>query len=555
MNNRLLGSAQDYESEESEMVRRTRSLGTLAALLCILLISATPAVATDVAARSQAANTEIRSTGISWQSVMDFKSAALTVSGPEGFLMSREFASGEALEIRAVDKRGHALADGGYTWELRFSPVLEPAVKRALDEARESGDERVVAELKRQGKLPEGAVISGSFRVQSGSIVTPDKVEEQSEVEGTSSAVVKSADKDIVHADDVIAQFSLCVGNDCVNGESFGFDTLRLKENNTRLHFDDTSSTASFPQNDWRLIANDSSNGGANYLAIEDSTAGRQPFRVEAGARANALYVESDGDIGMGTANPAVNVHVVDGNTPTLRLEQDGSSGFTAQTWDLAGNEANFFIRDVTNGSALVFRIEPGSPANAIYIDSGAGNVGLGSTSPDADLDIEANGPIVRYTNTGTGATDWEVFVNGNNGRFNISEVGGNIPFKIFPGADDNLVKLGETSNQVDITGNLVVSGTITPDYVFEPGYLLESIEEHAEYMWTNKHLPAVGAATLRPDGSHAVNVGSRSQSMLEELEKAHIYIEQLHATMKEMQTTVLDLQNRLDKVENGSGD
>ena len=46
---------------------------------------------------------------------------------------------------------------------------------------------------------------------------------------------------DIVNADDLIVQGSACVGLDCVNNEGFGFDTIRLKENNTRIRFDDTS--------------------------------------------------------------------------------------------------------------------------------------------------------------------------------------------------------------------------------------------------------------------------------------------------------------------------
>ncbi|WP_100912591.1 tail fiber domain-containing protein [Pseudoalteromonas spongiae] len=199
------------------------------------------------------------------------------------------------------------------------------------------------------------------------------------------ASVNANADQQIL--DDLIVTFSVCVGNDCVNGENFGFDTLRLKENNLRLHFQDTSNSASFPSNDWRIVANDSSNGGANYLAIEDSTAGRIPFRVEAGAPANALYVEADGDIGIKTANPAVDLHVVEGNTPTLRLEQDGSDGFTAQTWDIAGNEANFFVRDVTNGSKLSFRIRPGAPESALDI-AGDGDIGIGTSSPDGQFDV-----------------------------------------------------------------------------------------------------------------------------------------------------------------------
>ena len=44
---------------------------------------------------------------------------------------------------------------------------------------------------------------------------------------------------DQVILDDLIVDGSACIGFDCVNGESFGFDTLRLKENNLRIKFQD----------------------------------------------------------------------------------------------------------------------------------------------------------------------------------------------------------------------------------------------------------------------------------------------------------------------------
>src|ERR1700745_4294436 len=89
---------------------------------------------------------------------------------------------------------------------------------------------------------------------------------------------------DFVIADDLIVQGSTCTGLDCVNNENFGFDTLPLKEDNLRIFFEDTSVAAGFPTNDWRIIVNDSASGGANFFAIEDSTAARQVFRVDAGA-------------------------------------------------------------------------------------------------------------------------------------------------------------------------------------------------------------------------------------------------------------------------------
>lgn len=200
--------------------------------------------------------------------------------------------------------------------------------------------------------------------------------------------------EDDVVFDDHIVVGSICVGTDCIDGENFGFDTVRLKENNLRFNFEDTSNSASFPSNDWRLEVNDTSNGGLDYFAIADATGGRVPFRVLAGAQDDALVLSSN-RAGFGTSAPATELHVVDGDTPTLRLDQDGSSGFSSQIWDLAGNETNFFLRDVSNGSSLVFRVRPGAPTDSISIHSN-GDVGMGDDSPEASLHVSRTDETAR---------------------------------------------------------------------------------------------------------------------------------------------------------------
>lgn len=218
-----------------------------------------------------------------------------------------------------------------------------------------------------------------------------------------------SADNQIL--DDLIVTQSACIGQDCVNGESFGFDTIRLKENNLRIKFDDTSTSASFPSNDWQITANDSENGGANKFSIDDITGGRTPFTIEASAPSHSLYVDDGGRIGVGTSTPVVEMHVVSGDSPTLRLEQDGSSGFTQQTWDVAGNETNFFVRDATNGSKLPFKIKPGAPNNALFVDAD-GDIGLGTQTPKADLHILANNSNTLLV--GASDTDYKMLVKDN---------------------------------------------------------------------------------------------------------------------------------------------
>lgn len=218
--------------------------------------------------------------------------------------------------------------------------------------------------------------------------------------------------KDIINSDDVIVTGSLGVGFDCVDGEVFGFNTILLKENNLRIKFDDTS-LSGFPDNDWTLVANETSSGGANYFAIEDATAVVMPFKLMAGAPANALYIGANGSVGFNTATPVLALHTKKGDTPGLRLEQDTTSGWTAQSWDIAGNESNFFVRDVTNGSLLPFRIQPGSPSSSISIKAD-GNVGIGTWSPTEKLDVNGSMKLTAILTTPATPSEGSMYMDGN---------------------------------------------------------------------------------------------------------------------------------------------
>ena len=345
-------------------------------------------------------------------------SVTLTVTGPEGVAFTKEFKSGDAPEFKLSYAKGERLPDGIYTYELRTAPNVAAETKAALRSAREKGNEaEVTRELRRKGAMPQGLVQSGSFMISGGSVIMAGATEggakqarATSEPAAAPSTQAVSTGRinykvqrnhprfmvfDFVIADDLIVQGSTCTGLDCVNGENFGFDTLRLKENNTRMQFDDTSTSAGFATNNWQIRANSSASGGASFLAFVDqgatgnSETGTIVFEVDAGAPANSLKVSSIGNIGIGTATPVLDVHVNTTDTPAMRLEQNNSGGFTAQTWDVAGNEANFFVRDVTSGSRLPFRIRPGAPTSSLDI-SADGDTGVGTASPLTRLDIRS---------------------------------------------------------------------------------------------------------------------------------------------------------------------
>ena len=357
----------------------------MSALLCaaLAMIPATAMAAVSIPSVSQG--------GVRWQITVPTEGVSLRVISPDGSAFEQHFPSGVSPWF--YSRAGGMLPDGIYRYELVMSPVVQPQVRARALSSRESGE--VVS-------MPRGSVESGVFRVSGGLVALSDPSidEPLAPATATNAPPVTTSKpispRDVVNPDDFIVQGSLCVGLDCVINESFGFDTIRLKENNTRIKFEDTSASAGFPSTDWQLTANDSVSGGANKFSIEDITNATVPFTVTGGAPTDSVFVDSTGRVGLRTSTPVLDMHIDTSNTPAIRLEQNSSGGFTSQTWDIAGNEANFFVRDVTGGSRLPLRIRPGAPTSSIDIAS-TGFVGIGTATPAARLDV--NNGRIRLTN------------------------------------------------------------------------------------------------------------------------------------------------------------
>jgi len=150
-----------------------------------------------------------------------------------------------------------------------------------------------------------------------------------------------SASADQVVEDNVIVNGSMCVGFDCVNNEAFDTgELLRLKENNLRILFYDTSNSPGFPTNDWRIVINDTMKGGESYFAVEDVDGGKVPFTLEAGAPENALVVDASGRVGLGTASPSARLHVQGDAYVAGNLELGSSRAYKTDIRPVEAKEA-----------------------------------------------------------------------------------------------------------------------------------------------------------------------------------------------------------------------
>ncbi len=510
--------------------------------------------------------------GLVFYPIVEARQMVLTVTGPCGYEYREVSEGGEMLF-----KLDETTIDGMYTFNVTRMEKIDSSVLNQLKNARKTFDEEVPKKLCRQGRLPAAPISqSAGFLVQDAKVMWDEFSVDEAFTEditkrfddpyylankvGTTGAGEGVPTKDFVINDDLIVDGSACIGFDCVNGESFSFDTIRLKENNLRIKFDDTSVAASFPRTDWQLTANASANGGASKFSIDDISGSRTPFTVEANARSHSLYVDDGGRIGNRTSTPSTEIHSIDGDTPTLRLQQDGSSGFGPQTWDVAGNETNFFIRDVPSGSNLPFRIRPGAPSNSIYIDT-PGDIGMGTASPDGALHVLRNDgtakALVQEATSDAGIyTLLELATTGGAGidlrpRFTISHggVNANWNFDILNNGNFAFIRnqgsvfTFTSGGDLQIEGDFVSNGNTlnVPDYVFADDYHLMPLEEVQTFIETESHLPHVPSAAEITSGTF--NLTEMQLTLLRKVEELTLYTLDQHDTIRQHQETIADHQ------------
>lgn len=134
------------------------------------------------------------------------------------------------------------------------------------------------------------------------------------------------------------------------------------------------------------------------------------------------------------------------------------------------------------------------------------------------------------------------IFMNGN--TMVVWSPGDNDLLKIF---DEDSLPAGAPILRIAGNGSIIHRTTqIHADHVFDPEFPLESIEEHATAMLSERHLTAIPPTETDEQGNMVVNYGSLMRGLLEELEKAHIYIARLNEVVKNQQVSLSTLTARV---------
>ena len=268
--------------------------------------------------------------------------------------------------------------------------------------------------------------------------------------------------------------------------------------------------------------------GSNDNLYIVNETAGTNPLKITADATNNNLVVRN-GKVGIGTDNPSYKLDVVDTISDVfLRLQTDKTDGAAAvrfkndvQEYTAGITSADLFVVYDATAATVPFKIQPATPANTLVVNSTG--IGIGTSSPDAKLDIVGNVKIksgvtdvITFNNTDDSSTAPDVLFNGNglisakDGiSIGLNQDGGTSNFRIRTG-DPQLGGIGN-SNMATIatfaTGSVGSGLILHGDGSTKPGQLYFGDQENLNT--TGSDAARIKFTSTNSEGNHYISATS----------------------------------------------
>ena len=308
--------------------------------------------------RAQLADVSVQAGVITLSPRVEFKAIRVTINGPNGTVFEKKY-NEAPIAWRLDDSEGKALADGRYSFEVRFfSGVATGELESS--EARETSK-----------------VINGGFSIKNGVVNT---VRRSSIGQGDVADLRKPMQKDFAKAYDYTffsVSDKIAVG---IDGSAVPGAELHMQQAGGADILLEERDTSSWPagtiEGQWRIAGRDT------LFTIghdpNDSGTERENIVIEEGAPQNQLYMDSTGRIGFGTAAPTTDFHIASVNG-SIRIEDTNGS-----TWTFEELNGDMQFRLTSP------QIGVGTAGTKMIIE-GTGEVGIGTTNPVAPLHVYRN--------------------------------------------------------------------------------------------------------------------------------------------------------------------
>ncbi|WP_299529424.1 bZIP transcription factor [Ulvibacterium sp.] len=288
-------------------------------------------------------------------------------------------------------------------------------------------------------------------------------------------------------------------------------------------------------------------NGITTIKILDDNVT---PAKIAEGAAGEVLTTNGAGDVvwAVGGGNPTDEIQDLALATNTLTITNNPAAtpidlapyldntdaqnaaavpvaaaptNYTAGTPDVEAHLAGIDAALAGSSAQNLFNTDLALSANRThnlggnnFILGGSGNVGIGGITPQDKLDVDGqvrarNGFAASEGTAGNPGYGFHTNGDTNTGMYRIGEdqlgfaTGGALVLQI-NAAEDVGIGIAPTQ-KLHVNGNILATGTITPDYVFQkyydgisdmnPDYQMKNLKEVERFIKTKKHLPGVPSA------------------------------------------------------------
>ncbi|HET8735098.1 MAG TPA: hypothetical protein VFM69_00735, partial [Pricia sp.] len=297
--------------------------------------------------------------------------------------------------------------------------------------------------------------------------------------------------------------------------------------------------------------------GEGSYVWVANSGGGLglsedAPNSITTGTDGGILYADGDSDAENEIELPEGGI-----NGDVLTTNSDGE----VQWLPIPENSGS-----IENDDATLEEDRTVNQAGYDFLFAGPGNVGIGTTNPTNKLHVAGAIRAEGIRNTfGTLPSSVAYSFNGDpdtgmsrTGVDELSLITAGNPIMTLSRTGEVGIGVTAPTAKLHVAGDILATGTITPDYVFhkyyegrsflKPEYELMSLDEIEKFTKTNKHLPGVPSAR-EVERRGGILINRATEINLEKIEELFLHTIEQEKKIKELQSEKEALSEELQSL------